>query len=75
MGVLIAFKITTLLEELGLAAVQHSLVESLTSAEKQRLAVACQLLADTDIVLLDHPTKGMDIFDTFFLVGHYISTK
>lgn len=32
--------------------------------------VACQLLLDTDIVVLDQPTRGMDIFDTFFLVEY-----
>ncbi|CAG7722118.1 unnamed protein product [Allacma fusca] len=63
-------RINVLLEELGLASVRHSLVEQLTSAERQRLAVGCQLLLDTDIVLLDQPTRGMDIFDTFFLVDY-----
>ena len=62
------FQISMLLEELGLTSVRHSLVEQLTSAERQRLAVGCQLLLDTDIVFLDQPTRGMDIFDTFFLV-------
>lgn len=62
------FQISMLLEELGLTSVRHSLVEQLTTAERQRLAVGCQLLLDTDIVFLDQPTRGMDIFDTFFLV-------
>ena len=39
-------------------------------SEKQRLNVACHLLLDADIVVLDQPTRGMDIFDTFFLVEY-----
>nr|CAH7724910.1 unnamed protein product [Callosobruchus chinensis] len=37
---------------------------------KRRLNVACHLILDTDIVVLDQPTRGMDIFDTFFLVEY-----
>lgn len=59
-----------LLEELGLSEVRHSSVSSLTEAEKRRLLIAVSLLLDTDILLLDQPTKGMDIFDTFFLVEY-----
>ena len=39
-------------------------------SEKQRLNVACHLLLDADIIVLDRPTRGMDIFDTFFLVEY-----
>lgn len=63
------FQTNILLEELGLGAVRNILVENLAPAERQRLAVACQMLLDTDIILLDQPTRGMDIFDTFFLVS------
>lgn len=45
-------------------------VGRLTISERRRLNVASHLLLDTDIVLLDQPTKGMDIFDTFFLVEY-----
>lgn len=53
---------------MGLDQVRHTKVSGLTTSEKRRLNVACHLLLDTDIVLLDQPTRGMDIFDTFFLV-------
>ena len=39
-------------------------------SEKQRLNVACHLLLDADVVVLDQPTRGMDIFATFFLVEY-----
>jgi len=57
-------------EDLGLAQVRHTRVKDLTVSEKQRLNVACHLLLDADIVVLDRPTRGMDIFDTFFLVEY-----
>lgn len=50
--------------------VKHTRVLDLTLSEKRRLNVACHLLLETDIVVLDQPTRGMDIFDTFFLVEY-----
>ena len=49
---------------------KHTRVADLTTSEKRRLNVACHLQLDTDIVILDQPTDGMDIFDTFFLVEY-----
>ena len=60
----------SVVEDLGLAQVRHTRVKDLTVSEKQRLNVACHLLLDADIVVLDRPTRGMDIFDTFFLVEY-----
>uniref|UniRef100_A0A0U9HSG6 Putative ABCG protein n=1 Tax=Chrysomela populi TaxID=154003 RepID=A0A0U9HSG6_CHRPP len=57
-------------EELGLEQVRHARVSSMTASERQRLHVACQLLLDADVVALDRPAAGMDIFDTFFLVDY-----
>ncbi|XP_054275896.1 ATP-binding cassette sub-family G member 8-like [Macrosteles quadrilineatus] len=57
-----------LIEELGLAQVLDTKVSSLTASELQRLNLACHLIANTEILLLDRPTAHMDIFDTFFLV-------
>ncbi|KAB7497362.1 ATP-binding cassette sub-family G member 2 [Armadillidium nasatum] len=64
------FEINALIEDLGLEQVKHTRVKDLTLSEKRRLNAACHLLLETDIVLLDQPTKGMDIFDTFFLVEY-----
>merc|ERR1712223_535404 len=63
-------RINALIEDLGLAQVRHTRVRDLTVSEKQRLNVACHLLLDADIGVLDQPTHGMDIFDTFFLVEY-----
>ena len=46
-------QINALIEDLGLKQVAHTRVADLTLSEKQRLNVACHLLLDTDIVLLD----------------------
>ncbi|KAG1655937.1 ATP-binding cassette sub-family G member 8 [Nymphon striatum] len=66
-------RINALIDDLGLSQVRHTRIKDLTLSEKKRLNVACHLLLDTDIVLLDQPTKGMDIFDTFFLM-EYLKT-
>lgn len=63
-------QINALIEDLGLSQVKHTRVKDLTISERQRLNVACQLLLDTDLVVLDQATRGMDIFDTFFLVEY-----
>lgn len=63
-------RINVLIEDLGLEQVRDTKVSAMTMSEKKRLDVACHLLLDTDIVVLDQPTKGMDIFDTFFLVEY-----
>ncbi|XP_018335601.1 ATP-binding cassette sub-family G member 8 [Agrilus planipennis] len=63
-------RINILIEDLGLEQVRNTKVCNLTTSERRRLNVACHLLMDTDIVLLNQPTRGMDIFDTFFLVEY-----
>lgn len=45
-------------------------MSTLTSSERQRLVVACQLITGAEILCLDDATGGMDIFDTFFLVEY-----
>ncbi|CAH0728974.1 unnamed protein product, partial [Brenthis ino] len=63
-------RINLLIEELGLEQVRDTNVGRLTRSEIRRLNVACQLLQDMAILILDQPTKEMDIFDTFFLVEY-----
>lgn len=63
-------RIDILIEDLGLTAVRTASVARLTHSEKQRLSVACQLLTQASILVLDQVTTNMDIFDTFFLVEY-----
>ncbi|XP_043201300.1 ATP-binding cassette sub-family G member 8-like [Amphibalanus amphitrite] len=63
-------KINALIEDLGLGQVKHTSVCDLTESELCRLNVACHLCLETDLVLLDQPTRHMDIFDTFFMIEY-----
>lgn len=63
-------QIDILVEDLGLTAVRSASISRLTHSEKQRLNVACQLLTQCSVLVLDQTTNGMDIFDTFFLVEY-----
>lgn len=63
-------RVDMLVEDLGLTAVRTTNVSRLTHSERQRLSVACQLLTQASILILDQATTNMDIFDTFFLVEY-----
>jgi ABC-type multidrug transport system ATPase subunit len=64
----LCFQVRIVTEELGLTPVLDTKVSDLTRSEYSRLLVAIQLLADAQILCIDHITHTMDIFDTFFLV-------
>ncbi|NVB83801.1 MAG: ATP-binding cassette domain-containing protein [Kofleriaceae bacterium] len=51
---------TTLLEKLGLGPAQHARVDTLSGAERQRVAVARALIRDPELVFADHPTSMQD---------------
>lgn len=61
-------RVDTLLEELGLSEVRHTSVAQLSDAERSRLLIALQLLLEPSLLLLDQPIRGMDLFDSFFLL-------
>lgn len=50
-----------LLERLGLAEVADKEVRKFSSGMKQKVALACALVHDPDILLLDEPTVGLDV--------------
>lgn len=52
--------VTDALAELDLAARADVRVRSLSGGELRRLDLACALLGDPDVVLLDEPTTGLD---------------
>ncbi|HEV8712800.1 MAG TPA: ABC transporter ATP-binding protein [Candidatus Binatia bacterium] len=78
----------TLFPRLGLTGRESTLVRELPSGIKQRLALACSLLHDPDIVFLDEPTAGVDLINrqvfwnlirelaaegkTLFVTTHYL---
>jgi len=77
-----------LFPRLGLIGHEQALVRELPSGIKQRIALACSLLHDPDIVFLDDPTAGVDLINrqvfwdliqdlaaggkTLFVTTHYL---
>lgn len=49
-----------LLNELGLAGLEHRVVTRLSGGERQRVALARALVLDTEVLLLDEPTAHLD---------------
>jgi len=54
-------KIDALLGRFGLSDKADELVNNLSRGMQQKLAIAVALLAETDVVLLDEPTLGLDV--------------
>lgn len=77
-----------LFPRLGLVGNEQALVRELPSGIKQRIALACSLLHNPDIVFLDEPTAGVDLINrqvfwdliqdlaaegkTLFVTTHYL---
>lgn len=77
-----------LFSRLGLGGQEQTLIRALPSGIKQRIALACSLLHDPDIVFLDEPTAGVDLINrhvfwdlirelaiegkTLFVTTHYL---
>ncbi|WP_165775460.1 ABC transporter ATP-binding protein [Chryseomicrobium excrementi] len=53
-------QITRTLEETGLTAFRHRVIQTLSGGEKQRVATACALIMKPKIVLLDEPLAHLD---------------
>jgi drug efflux transport system ATP-binding protein len=84
----IAERQRVLFPRLGLTGREHTLVRELPSGIKQRLALACALLHNPDIIFLDEPTAGVDLVNrqvfwdlirelategkTLFVTSHYL---
>ncbi|MBI3758110.1 MAG: ABC transporter ATP-binding protein [Deltaproteobacteria bacterium] len=84
----LAARRSELFPRLSLGGQERTLVRELPSGIKQRIALACSLLHDPDIVFLDEPTAGVDLINrhvfwdlirelaaegkTLFVTTHYL---
>uniref|UniRef100_A0A8C6SQW9 ATP-binding cassette sub-family G member 5 n=1 Tax=Neogobius melanostomus TaxID=47308 RepID=A0A8C6SQW9_9GOBI len=58
-------KVSAAMAELSLSHVAHSVIggrifPGISGGEKRRVSIACQLLQDPKVILLDEPTTGLD---------------
>ncbi len=53
-------RVLEVLEEFGLASIQHSLVEKLSGGQRKRLSIAMEFISDPSLFILDEPDSGLD---------------
>ncbi|MFD1849853.1 ABC transporter ATP-binding protein [Oceanobacillus bengalensis] len=57
----VAEEVASLLEKFRLKEKENELVNRLSRGMQQKLAIAVAMLANTDVILLDEPTLGLDV--------------
>lgn len=62
-------KVDSILKKLDLLSLKDKNPRDLSGGEKERLAIASILVMDTDIVLLDEPTRGLDLNNKHKLIN------
>lgn len=57
----VADRVLRALDEVGLSAQRRTYPRSLSRGERQRLAVACIVAMEPEVIVLDEPTTGLDV--------------
>ena len=57
----VADRVLRALDEVGLSAQRGTYPRSLSRGERQRLAVACIVAMEPEVIVLDEPTTGLDV--------------
>ncbi len=81
-------RVAEIFPRLGLTGQENTLIRALPGGIKQRIALACSLLHDPEIIFLDEPTAGVDLINrqvfwtlireladegkTLFVTTHYL---
>lgn len=66
-----AERVNYMLEGMNLLELKHKNPRDLSGGEKQRTALACTIIANPEILVLDEPTRGMD-WDSKERLGKYL---
>ncbi len=53
-------RLYSVLEDFGLSAIKHSLVEKLSGGQRKRLSIAMEYISDPTLFILDEPDSGLD---------------
>jgi energy-coupling factor transport system ATP-binding protein len=53
-------RVATVLEQIGLTGREHMSPYMLSHGQKRRLSVACMVIAEPEVIILDEPTFGQD---------------
>ena len=64
----ISRKIGNVLEKVGLGGFEKRPVHSLSGGQKQRLTIACSLISEKNLILLDEPTSLLDKTSQFNVI-------
>ncbi|GCF16220.1 ABC transporter ATP-binding protein [Haloarcula mannanilytica] len=65
----ISKRIANALDTVGLSGLESRQIDTLSGGEKQRLAIACQLAMEPEILVLDEPTANLDPRGTEAIYG------